>query len=132
MNALLVTLSQRSQVVCFVARRIAGPLACGLALFAAALLLTAQPRPAQAAAPADAVGTTYSYTAYLPLTTVLTATSSPWVNTSVRQASRDYYLSVFAGADDPPPYWTGDFSTCDAGTINPTFRMAALQRVNYY
>lgn len=53
------------------------------------------------------------------------------IDTFDRQAVIDHHDAVFA-ADEPDAGWTGDLSTCAAGTTSPEYRSATINRVNWY
>ena len=49
-----------------------------------------------------------------------------------RQTVLDFYRDQYTMAATPMLDWTGNYATCDAGTINPDYQAATLQRINYY
>ena len=58
-------------------------------------------------------------------------TSGIWLDTMNRQAVIDSYNTEFSKVD-PDIGWTGDRSTCTAGTTNPAYRTAIIDRVNWF
>lgn len=54
-----------------------------------------------------------------------------WIDTENRQAVIDAY-NTMAFAPIPDMGWTGNHATCDTGTINPAYRTATIDRVNWY
>lgn len=66
---------------------------------------------------------------YLPLVSQL---PPPWIDTSDRQASLDYYRDVYLAAEGVPIWWTGDHASCDAGQTAQAFRDAVQLRINYF
>ncbi len=54
-----------------------------------------------------------------------------WLETSDRQAVLDSYQTEFTKSD-PDIGWTGDRSSCQAGTTNPAYRSAIIDRVNWF
>jgi len=56
---------------------------------------------------------------------------APWIDTSDRTAVARAYAAAF-GAREPVLAWTGRHEGCEAGTSDPSFRSATLDRVNYY
>ena len=54
------------------------------------------------------------------------------VDLSDRQHARAFYNSVFLASNGTADGFTGDVSTCDAGTTSQTFKDAVLLRVNYF
>lgn len=75
-----------------------------------------------------AAGCSQPFCVYLPLIQV----APTWVQTQDRQAARDFYLSQYLSSDNIPANWTGNHSTCTAGTTSPGFRTAILNRINYF
>lgn len=59
------------------------------------------------------------------------ATSGIWLDTTNRQAVIDSYAFEFSKID-PDIGWTGDRSSCTAGTTNPAYRTAIMDRVNWF
>lgn len=66
---------------------------------------------------------------YLPIVSQL---PPPWIDTSDRQESLDYYRDVYLAAEGVPIWWTGDHASCDAGTTAQAFRNAVQLRINYF
>lgn len=58
-------------------------------------------------------------------------TSGAWLDTTDRQAVIDSYNTEFSKVD-PDIGWTGDRSSCTAGTTNPAYRTAIIDRVNWF
>jgi hypothetical protein len=56
----------------------------------------------------------------------------PWIDTSDRGASRDYYNQVYLASEGVAIGWTGDHATCDAGQTAQAFRDAVELRINYF
>ncbi|CAA6819329.1 MAG: Chitinase (EC [uncultured Thiotrichaceae bacterium] len=54
------------------------------------------------------------------------------IDTTNRQQVRQFYNSVYLASLDTPIGWTGDVSTCSAGTTTSEFKDSVLSRVNYY
>lgn len=55
------------------------------------------------------------------------------VNTADRQEVLDYYNDVYlASSLESPIEWTGDQTTCDAGTTSAEFKESVLARINYF
>jgi uncharacterized protein YkwD len=67
---------------------------------------------------------------FLPV--VQTATSGLAVNPQDRQASQLFYQQVYLASENVPIDWTGNHSTCNAGTTSQSFRDAVLLRINYF
>jgi hypothetical protein len=61
-----------------------------------------------------------------PLGPALTVTPSD------REDSRNFYLAYYQWVAAPPVEWTGDRSSCDAGTTAGGFRDSVSLRVNYF
>jgi uncharacterized protein YkwD len=53
-------------------------------------------------------------------------------DTGNREASRAFYLTYYQDAAAPPHGWTGNRTTCEAGTTSSAFRDAVLLRINYF
>jgi hypothetical protein len=54
-----------------------------------------------------------------------------WLDTSDRQAVLDSYQAEFS-KPDPDIGWTGNRASCQAGTTNPAYRSAIIDRVNWF
>lgn len=67
---------------------------------------------------------------FLPI--VHTAAAGLAVNPQDRQASERFYQQVYLASESVPIDWTGNHSTCDAGTTSQAFRDAVLLRINYF
>lgn len=67
------------------------------------------------------------------LTTARSANSNVgnWLDTSDRRAVVDSYQAEFS-KPDPAIGWTGNRSSCRAGTTNPSYRDAIIDRVNWF
>ena len=65
------------------------------------------------------------------LTPTPSAASGAWIDTFDRQAVIAHHDAAFSGAV-PDHGWTGDLSTCSAGTTSPEYRSAIIDRVNWY
>ena len=87
----------------------------------AALLVTS-------AAPAGAASTTSQLSA---VARTANLNVGDWLDTSDRRAVLDSYQTEFAKSD-PAIGWTGDRSSCQAGTTNPAYRNAIIDRVNWF
>ncbi len=66
------------------------------------------------------------------LPAIHTATSELTVNPQDRQASERFFQQVYLASENVPINWTGNHSTCDAGTTSQAHRDAVLLRINYY
>lgn len=105
------------------ARTHIGSVLASIGLFAGLLL---------AATPAGA-----AYEANMAPASVLTTARSAnsnvgnWLDTSDRQAVVDSYQAEFS-KPDPAIGWTGNRSSCQAGTTNPAYRDAIIDRVNWF
>ena len=62
---------------------------------------------------------------------VASAAERGWIDTSSRSAVLGAYRAVFEKAV-PDPGWTGNLSSCSAGTLSAAHRSAAFERVNWY
>ena len=67
---------------------------------------------------------------FLPV--VHTATTRLTVNPQDRQASARFFTQVYLASENVPINWTGNHSTCNAGTTSQAFRDAVLLRINYF
>jgi hypothetical protein len=56
----------------------------------------------------------------------------PWIDTSDRGVSRDYYNEIYLASEGVGAGWTGDHSSCDAGQTAQAFRDAVELRINYF
>lgn len=56
---------------------------------------------------------------------------APWIDTDDRAAVAGAYAATF-GSREPTLSWTGHHDGCDAGTSDPSFRSATIDRVNFY
>jgi len=54
------------------------------------------------------------------------------VNPANREASRTFFLTYYQNAAAPAHGWTGNRTTCDAGTTSAAFKDAVLLRINYF
>ncbi len=84
---------------------------------------------AGAATPVVAPVPTVAFAADQPMLARLVA--GEWLDTSDRQAVIDSHRAEFSRAT-PDIGWTGDRSTCTAGTTNPAYRSAIIDRVNWF
>lgn len=102
-----------------------------LFLWVAGLLtvVKAQPNPPwQSAALAGFTATDYQY-----LPTILRAPDPPpWVDTSIRQISLDFYMQTYLASEGVAIGWTGNVANCVAGTTSAAFREAVRKRINYF
>jgi hypothetical protein len=75
-----------------------------------------------------AAGCTQPFCLYLP------AVRAPatWVQTQDRQASRSFYLDQYLSSDGIAAGWTGNHSSCNAGSTSQEFGAAILRRINYF
>jgi hypothetical protein len=69
--------------------------------------------------------------AYLPYTPG-NPDLTPWVNTQNKNEVRNYFLSTYTASEGVPPGWTGNHSSCNAGTTTAAFKQAMLTRINYF
>jgi len=67
---------------------------------------------------------------YLPL--IHTAITGLAVYPQDRQASERFFQQVYLASENVPINWTGNHSTCTAGTTSQSFRDAVLLRINYF
>jgi uncharacterized protein YkwD len=67
---------------------------------------------------------------FLPV--VQTAPAGLVVNPQDRQASQRFFQQVYLASGNAPINWTGNHSTCNAGTTSQAFRDAVLLRINYF
>lgn len=56
----------------------------------------------------------------------------PAINPQIREVSRSVYLNVFLASGSQPMTWTGDRSTCNAGSTALDFKDAVALRINYF
>jgi hypothetical protein len=56
----------------------------------------------------------------------------PAVNPQSREASRNFYYNVFLASGPQPITWTGNRSTCNAGSTALDFKDAVALRINYF
>ncbi len=56
----------------------------------------------------------------------------PPVNAQDRQQVVAAYYASYLASEDVPMDWSGDVSTCSAGTNSPLFKEAIIRRVNYF
>ncbi len=68
---------------------------------------------------------------YLPFT-AKPLPPPPWVDTSNRQASLDYYNQVYLASEGVAIGWTGNHASCDEGQTAQAFRDAVELRINYF
>lgn len=54
------------------------------------------------------------------------------VNPQNREASRQFYLTVYLGSGSQAINWTGNRATCNAGDTALDFKEAVAQRINYF
>jgi len=54
------------------------------------------------------------------------------VDPADREAARTFFLTHYQNAATPAHGWTGNRTTCDAGTTSAAFRDAVLLRINYF
>lgn len=66
---------------------------------------------------------------FLPLTN---RSPKPWIDTSDRQTSLDYFNQVYLASEGVDIGWTGDPANCVAGETSPAFREAVRLRINYF
>ncbi|MDG2028361.1 MAG: hypothetical protein P8J50_14730 [Acidimicrobiales bacterium] len=59
------------------------------------------------------------------------AVEEPWIDTSDRAEVLESYLVEFDRIE-PASGYTGDVSTCSAGTTSQTYRDSIVQRMNWY
>jgi len=74
---------------------------------------------------------TRSYNLFLPYITSNSG-SLPWINTSDRQVSLDYYHQVYLASEDVDSAWIGNHASCNAGETAQSFRDAIELRINYF
>lgn len=100
------------------------------------LFLGAQAIPRTPLAIAPAAGAPLASTeiikpqAYLPLVSHGTPILS--VNPQNRQASLDFYNTVYLASEGAPIDWTGNHAACGEGTTSAAFRQAVQLRINYF
>ena len=63
---------------------------------------------------------------------VVVAAADVSVDPASRSASASFFNTYYRNAAAPGINWTGNHSTCNAGTTNPDFRASVLQRIVYY
>ncbi len=66
-----------------------------------------------------------------PVPAAAVDTPTEWIDTSDRAAVLDAYRLEFERTE-PDPEFTGDVSTCSAGTTSAEFRQSVVQRINWY
>ncbi len=54
------------------------------------------------------------------------------VNTASREEVRNFFNAVYAASEGSSTGWTGDLSTCAAGTTDAAFRDLVVLRINYF
>ena len=54
------------------------------------------------------------------------------IDTQDRFLAREFYNSAYTASEGIDPAWTGDLTTCTAGTTAPAFRNAVVTRINYF
>lgn len=54
------------------------------------------------------------------------------INPTSREAARLFYQAVYTSSDNIADGWTGDLSSCNAGTISTDFQNATLRRINWF
>lgn len=54
------------------------------------------------------------------------------VDTADREAVRNFYNALFAGAADAPIEWTGSYASGAAGTVGAAYQDATLLRINWF
>lgn len=59
------------------------------------------------------------------------ALPADWIDTNDREEVLAFYRAEF-WSNDPELEWQGDHEHCDAGTSSAEYRLATLDRVNYY
>lgn len=74
---------------------------------------------------------TVTPTAVTPVAPFARITTGDWIDTTDRQAVIDSHRAEFSRVA-PDIGWTGNRSTCDAGTTNPSYRGAIIDRVNWF
>ena len=67
---------------------------------------------------------------YLPI--VSNSHPSPFLNTINRQASLNFFNTVYLASPGVNIGWTGDVSSCNAGTTTEAFKNAVALRINYF
>lgn len=67
---------------------------------------------------------------FLPV--VQTTTVGLAVSPQDRRASERFYQQVYLASENVPVDWTGNHSTCTAGSTSQAFRDAVLLRINYF
>lgn len=75
-------------------------------------------------------GTTITETVYLPV--VMRDYPGMTVNPQIREDSLEFYHRVYLASAGVVINWTGNHSTCNAGTTSQAFRDAVLLRINYF
>jgi len=63
---------------------------------------------------------------------VPTPTALLSVDPSSRNASRSFFNTYYSGVSQPAINWTGNLSSCNAGTTSAAFKDAVTLRINYY
>jgi Cysteine-rich secretory protein family len=54
------------------------------------------------------------------------------VDIASREQTRNFYNAIYPVSEGVPLGWTGDLTTCAAGTTSPGFKEAVLLRVNFF
>lgn len=73
---------------------------------------------------------TTNYYIYLPL--IQRDRGGLSVNIQNRQDSLNFFLEQYLTSEGAAINWTGNHSSCDPGTTDQNFRLAALRRINYF
>ncbi|MDD2608544.1 MAG: CAP domain-containing protein [Giesbergeria sp.] len=61
-----------------------------------------------------------------------TQNSGYQINPASREAVRLFYQTVFASSNQVPSDWTGDISSCNAGSTSSDYQAATLRRINWF
>ncbi|CAN5816697.1 hypothetical protein BH20CHL4_BH20CHL4_03640 [soil metagenome] len=108
-------------------------IALSVVLVASALAIWRAPQtPAQDAFYLGDAPVVSDLTVFIPESDVVLAADIPSVNLSNRNGSIAFYNSYYRGSGQPAIEWTGNHSTCNAGTTATGFREAVLLRMMYF